>query len=155
MIEQVVEAWRTNQRINAYLIEGISDEGLLCTLSTRGGRNVVRQFCHVHNVRIYQLERRARHLSKGAVKFETKQEPDREALLRALEDTGERVEQWLRLAAEGDERVKTMRGGVIASLGYLISHEGHHRGSIMLTLKQCGHPVAKDQRFGIWDWDRR
>ena len=37
-------------------------------------------------------------------------------------------------------------------LGYLIAHEGHHRGSILLTLKQSGHKVSTEIQFGIWDW---
>jgi hypothetical protein len=36
-------------------------------------------------------------------------------------------------------------------LGYLIAHEGHHRGSILLTLKQTGHKVSTEIQFGIWD----
>jgi hypothetical protein len=38
---QVLETWRTNNRINLFLIDQISDEGMQCTLSKRGGRNVV------------------------------------------------------------------------------------------------------------------
>ena len=37
MVEQMLEAWHTNNRINLFLIDHISDEGLRCTLSARGG----------------------------------------------------------------------------------------------------------------------
>lgn len=77
-IDELLEAWRTNNRINLLLIDHISDEGMKCTLSKRGGRNVVRQFCHLHNVRVWHLEARAKELSKGLYKFETEEEPDKE-----------------------------------------------------------------------------
>ena len=77
-VEQLLEAWRTNNRINLFLIDEISDEGMKCTLSKRGGRNVVRQFAHVHNNRLWQLENRARDLAEGLHKFETDEEPDKE-----------------------------------------------------------------------------
>lgn len=153
MLEQLLETWRINQRVHRFILEGISDEGLTCTLSTRGGRSVVRQFCHVHNVRLMQLEKRAKHLAPGLVKFASKEEPTRARLLDALDESAVRVEEWLRLAAESDPRVRTLRPGVVATLGYLIAHESHHRGSVLLTLKQCGHAVPRELRDGMWDWN--
>lgn len=65
MLDELLEAWRTNNRINLFLIDRISDEGMRCTLSKRGGRNVARQFAHLHNVRVWHLEGRARDLATG------------------------------------------------------------------------------------------
>jgi hypothetical protein len=65
MTDEILEAWRINNRVNLLLVERISDEGMRCTLSRRGGRNVVRQFAHIHNNRIWHLERRANALAKG------------------------------------------------------------------------------------------
>ena len=154
MIEEIAEAWRINHRVNLLMLDGIDDEGLLCTLSTRGGRSVGRQFAHVHDVRRYQLEVRAKRHAKGLVKFASKDEPDRGALVEALEDSAERVERWLRAAHAGEQGARTQKRGLVPTLGYLIAHESHHRGSIALTLKQCGHALDKDLRYAIWDWNR-
>ncbi len=154
MIDQILEAWRTNQRINLRLIDKISDDGMRCTLSKRGGRNVVRQFAHLHYVRVLQLQSRASVLAKGARTFATHDEPDRKTLKAALEDSSRRVEEWLRLAAEGTKGVRAFKRGVVQTLAYLVAHESHHRGNILLTLKQCGHALDSVTRYAIWDWDR-
>ena len=58
-MDDLLEAWQTNNRINLFLLDRISDEGMRCTLSTRGGRDVARQFAHMHDVRLHHLEKRA------------------------------------------------------------------------------------------------
>jgi len=75
MIVELIEAWRINNRVNLCLIENISDSGMRCTLSKRGGRNVVRQSIHLHCVRVFQLRRRAKPLAEGARTFDTRGEP--------------------------------------------------------------------------------
>ena len=34
-------------------------------------------------------------------------------------------------------------------LGYFISHESHHRGNILLTLKQSGEKIADTVKWGL------
>ena len=153
--EQVIESWYTNNRINLMLIDHISDEGLSCTLSRRGGRNVIRQFGHLHNNRVWGMQRRARHLSEALHVFETHDEPDRPVLRDHLEQSADVLADYFRLVVAGDNRVRCFKKGPIAYLCYLVAHESHHRGNILLTLKQSGHPVDKDVRYAIWDWDRR
>jgi uncharacterized damage-inducible protein DinB len=154
-LDQILEAWRTNNRINLLLIDHIAEDGLHCTLSKRGGRSVLRQFTHLHNNRVWHLERRARNLSRGLYKFETKEEPERSALKEHLVDSAGRIETYFRQLVEGVPGLKCFKKGAISYLCYFVSHEAHHRGNIILTLKQSGHPLDKDVRYAIWDWDRR
>ncbi len=156
MEEALSEAWQTNNRINLLLLEHISDEGLLCSLSTRGGRDVARQFAHLHNVRVWALEnRRSKDLAEGLVKFPTRVTPSREELRDALVASGDAVEQFLVDVLHGTANRRGFKKGIFAHLAYFVAHESHHRGSILLTLKQSGHAVEKSIAYAIWDWDRR
>jgi uncharacterized damage-inducible protein DinB len=153
-VDELVAAWMTNHRINARLLDRIDEAGLRCTLSKRGGRTVARQFAHLHYVRIYHLKHRAKALAAGARIFATEEEPDRKELLAALHDSTRRIERWIRLAGEGASGVRTCKRGLVQNVAYFVAHESHHRGNILLTLKQCGHPVESKTRYAIWDWDR-
>ena len=44
---------------------------------------------------------------------------------------------------------------VTAFVGYLISHESHHRGQIGWTLKNTGHPLDQKTSYGLWEWGAR
>ena len=63
MLDELLEAWRTNNRINLFLLDHITAAGMKCTLSTRGGRDVARQFAHLHDVRVYHIEQRVLFLT--------------------------------------------------------------------------------------------
>jgi hypothetical protein len=154
MWEQLVEAWRVNNRINLFLLDGIDQNGLACTLSRRGGRTVARQFAHMHNNRISVLLHWTPDLVKGARVFESKEEPGGDELAFALMESGELVTHYIRKAST-DTTVKTLKRGLVVAVSYLISHDSHHRGSILLTLKQSGQKVDQDTQYGIWDWDKR
>ncbi len=92
MQDELVEAWRTNCRINALLIDKIKDAGMPCTLSTRGGRGVAGEFAHMHNVRVWHLQKRAKDLSEGLAVFETKVVPTKPQLNKALKASAKGIE---------------------------------------------------------------
>lgn len=154
MQDQIIKTWEINNRVNIMLIESISDEGLECSLSKRGGRDVARQFAHLHYVRLYRIEKAAKNLLENQTQIDPKSDITRKLLLKRLNESSKGITQILKLGIENDGKVKGFKRGVIAMLSYLINHEGHHRGSIILTLKQCGYPVPKDIRDGIWAWNQ-
>jgi hypothetical protein len=154
LIDEVVEAWRTHNRINLFLLERISDEGLACSSGPRGGGRVWKQFAHMHTIRAYKLENWHKPLSIGLTKYGGEDVVPREELIAAFRQSGEAVERFFRLAAAGETKKQGFKKGMMTSLGYLISHESHHRGNILLTLKLCGHRLPQADAYAIWDWDR-
>jgi uncharacterized damage-inducible protein DinB len=154
LIDELVEAWRTHDRINLFLLEHISDEGLACASGPRGGGRVWKQFAHMHTIRAYKLENWHKPLSIGLMKYSGDEAVPREELIAAFRQSGEAIERFFRLAAAGETKKRGFKKGLMTSLAYLVSHESHHRGSILLTLKLAGHPVPKADAWAIWDWDR-
>jgi uncharacterized damage-inducible protein DinB len=152
---QVIEAWRINNRINLFLIDRIDDEGWTSTMSSRGGRDVARQFAHLHNVRLSWLEVSAKDLRQGLKTFEGKASPAKAAVKTALEASGLAIERLLVRGLEDGGRLRGFRRGVVPALGYLVAHDSHHRGSILLTLKLSGHKVDTGTQYGIWEWEKR
>ncbi len=154
MHDELLEAWRTNNRISLFLIDRISAAGMKCTLSKRGGRDVALQFAHIHNVRVWHLEKRAKDLSKGLPKFESKVSPKKTELKKALTASGRAVESFLGDVLSGKPRRRGFKKGLFTTLSYFVAHESHHRGSILLTLKECGHSLDKASAYAIWGWDQ-
>ena len=157
MRDELVEAWRTNNRINLFLIDKISTAGLKRSLSSRGGRDVARQFAHLHDVRIYHLEKRAKDIATGLTKFQSKGAPtvtpSKAQLKKALTASGRAIETFLEDVLAGTPKRKGFKKGIFTTLSYFIAHESHHRGSILLTLKEAGHSLDQDDRYAIWSWD--
>jgi uncharacterized damage-inducible protein DinB len=154
VLDDLLEAWRTNNRINLFLIDHISDAGMECSLSKRGGRDVARQFAHLHNVRVWHLEKRAKDLARGLVTFQTKVTPKKAELKKALSASSGAVESFLAGVLSGEPKRRGFKKGIFTTLGYFIAHESHHRGSILLTLKECGHKLDQKTQYAIWGWDQ-
>ena len=148
----LTETWQIHNRINLYLLDAI-DEGNLSDIPASKGRTVGEQFAHMHNVRLMWLKAADPVLLNGLDKVE-KENISKAKLEEALKASGLAIEQLFEKAgAEG--KLKGFKPHATGFLGYLVSHESHHRGQIMLTLKQAGHPVDKKTQFGIWEWGTR
>jgi uncharacterized damage-inducible protein DinB len=153
MEDALVETWMIHDRINRYLLDAIPDEALAAALPKC--RSVSDLFGHIHNVRLMWLKAAAPELLEGLEKLESKTVHGKETLRAALEASGLAVGELLRKAIAAGGKVKNFKPHASAFLGYLISHESHHRGQIGWTLKGTGHPLDQKTAFGLWEWGVR
>jgi uncharacterized damage-inducible protein DinB len=151
---QLLESWAIHDRINRYLLDAVPP-GTFGARSASKGRTVGEQFAHMHNVRLMWLKSAAPELLEGLDKVEKTEAERADALRSALERSGQAIAELLRRALAEGGRVKGFKPHAAAFLGYLVSHESHHRGQIALTLKQAGQPLDRKVGFGIWEWGTR
>ena len=154
MDDPLVETWAIHNRINLYLLAGIPDESLAAYHPPKS-RTVFDLFAHMHNVRLMWLKVSAPELMEGLINLEPKTLGTREQLVSALEGSGKAVECLLEKAIANGGKVKNFKPHAAAFLGYLISHESHHRGHIEWVLRFTGQPLNDKVGYGIWEWGAR
>jgi len=152
--KQFLESWDIHNRINLYVLDAVEPTSLR-GLPASKGRNVGEQFAHIHNVRLMWLKAAAPELLKGLTKLDKEKALDRKQLRKSLSDSSVAIRCLLEQSLAQDGKVKGFKPHAAAFLGYLISHESHHRGQIALALKQSGTPLDKKVQYGIWEWGVR
>ena len=152
--KQFLETWDIHNRINLYLLDAVTPAAL-SNLSASKGRTVGEQFAHIHNVRFMWLKAAAPALLKGLAKLEKENAVDKKQLRKSLSDSSVAIRSLLEQGLAEGGKIKGFKPHAAAFLGYLISHESHHRGQIALSLKQSGAPLDKKIQYGIWEWGVR
>lgn len=152
-MKEIIETWNIHNRINLYLLDAI-EEKFLAAISASKGRNVGEQFTHIHNVRLMWLKAAMPELLTGQTKIEKDTKLTKKLISTELTKSADAISKLLSHGYETG-KIKGFKPHPSSFFGYLISHESHHRGQIILSLKQSGHAIDQKTQYGIWEWGSR
>ena len=146
----LADTWLLNNRVNLLLLEQLTDEQL-AYLQNPKARSIGDQFAHLHNVRIMWLEHRLPELAATLEKIE-KGRATKSNLKHALNASGVAMGSMIR-EAEREGKLKGAKRGLPAFFGYVLAHEAHHRGQIIVHLKYAKMPIDRMFGFSLWEWE--
>ena len=144
----LADTWLLNERVNMMLLRELSEEQFAYRANARA-RSIGDQLAHLHNVRAMWLEVNAKlHLDKIEKGAATK-----EKVAQCLEASAKAMAGVL-ADAEHSGKLRGYKRGPAAFLGYMLAHEAHHRGQILVYLKNAKMPVDKMFSFTLWEWEK-
>jgi uncharacterized damage-inducible protein DinB len=149
--DAVLRSFSIHNRVHLYLLDALPAEVWDAPPPGGKGRTLPALVSHIHKVRLMYLEA-AKWKEKPAELTKTTTIP--EAKL-ALEASAKAVVDWLNPILHGEAKVSGFKPDAWAFVAYLIAHEAHHRGQMVLLARQLGHPIDKATSYGLWEWGAR
>jgi len=158
--QALIDAWRTNHNVTAYLIKNLPLEMWSMTVPGSPRRTVRSIAAHIHNTRCAWIKMiGARHGLKvpETVDARTVRPPE---LVRAFARSSEGIIALIRLGVERGGAVpaatwQNFPTDLVHFLGYFVAHEAHHRGQLCMLARQLGHRLPAEVTAGLWQWKKR
>ncbi|MCZ6767342.1 MAG: hypothetical protein O7D32_10480 [bacterium] len=150
MSDEILEAWRVNNRMNFLLLDAIPAKALEARYSPRT-RSVASQFAHVHNNRVYHLEKRGPNGIGSLESFPRGAQPGKRELRAALKASEKAIADMFDVSGKTG-KIRGWKDAPTTYLGYFIAHEAHHRALALVALRLSGTKLPKDVTYGIWYW---
>ncbi len=118
----------------------------------QGQRTVSEQIMHLINVRYMWLKVIAKDRPEVVDQIDESKSYNKTEIIEHLKSSQKAITEILYESLE-ESKSYDWPSNETDFVGYLISHESHHRGQIVLSLKQSGHPLPDQVTYGLWNWN--
>ena len=161
--DTILAAWRTNNRVTAYLIEHIPTALWSATLPGVPTRTIRAIGAHLHNARCSWVRTLGREHGIAVPARVDHRAVTRRQLVSALQKSGRGISALLQLGCRRGGRIPPSKAYVWRNLDldvghvltYFVAHEAHHRGQIVIVARQLNCRLPTAVTAGLWQWRTR
>jgi uncharacterized damage-inducible protein DinB len=148
--------WHTSCRVTAFLVESLPRELWVQPIPGSPRRTVRMISGHLHNCRCMWVKTIGRRHRIDVPDAVDRHRVTQAGLVRALARSERAIGRLLEAGLANDGRLTGFSPpDVTHFLAYLIAHEAHHRGQIVLVARQTGHRLPPNVVYGLWQWGKR
>lgn len=149
----LLEVWAINEEVNQHLLRHLDARAWRAEVPGYKGKTIATTFSHMHNSRLMWLT-----MSDKSIVRPAKTDRSKVTIAQAKAALAKSAKAFAKLLEKGtthaEGRVRQMPPNVIGAMGYIMTHEAHHRGQVMLMARQVGCPVELMVMAGMWQWGK-
>ena len=161
--DMLLDAWRTNNRVTAFLFEHLTPE--LWKANVPGApRRTVRMIAgHIHNARCMWIKTLGSEHGIAVPRAVNRHKVEPKELITALGRSSRGIISLLTLGFDRGGNIpvsasytwRNLPLDVGHVLTYFVAHEGHHRGQIVMLARQLGYRLPVEVTGGLWHFAKR
>ncbi|MFN2492315.1 MAG: DinB family protein [Pyrinomonadaceae bacterium] len=153
----LLAAWKTNNRVTVFLVEHLP-QGLWAATIPGAPRRTVRMIAgHIHNARCTWIKTLGKEHGIAVPHAVNRHKVERKELISALGQSSRGIANLLTLGFDKGGTIpvsssytwRNLPLDVGHVLTYLVAHEGHHRGQIVMLARQLGYRLPIEITGGL------
>jgi uncharacterized damage-inducible protein DinB len=158
--DRLIECWNTSNRVTEFFFENLPDELWGMTLTGNPRRTIRMLAGHTHNARCMWIKMIGRRYRISPPPGVDRRRVTRTELVRALRRSSEGMVRLLNAGLDtgGVLEIKVpwsnIPSDVVHFMSYIIAHEAHHRGQIILVARILNYRLPPSLTNGVWQWKR-
>ena len=149
--DELVEVFEQCGRVTEYLVTVVPRDLWYLPSPTGHGRTIAAVVTHVHGLRKMIAKMGGATVGPS---LDRKRVTPVEAR-RALQQINDTLTTMFRQSlGRGEARVKGISRRTVNIMHYLMQHDAHHRGQIILRARDLGHTFGTIDTMKIWGWKK-
>jgi uncharacterized damage-inducible protein DinB len=154
LADEVLRCWKINNEVDIILLRALP--AVIWPMKIPGYplKTVRMMGAHLHNARCGWINTLGRKWKIVAPSMVDNKQISVKELIVALNASAGTMIELLATGLDNDNKLPGFAPGAVQFMHYMVAHEAHHRGQLIMISRQLGHPFPAPVMGKLWQWSK-
>jgi uncharacterized damage-inducible protein DinB len=154
LADEVLRCWRINNEVDIILLRALPAVIWPMKIPGYQHKTVRMMGAHLHNCRCMWIRNLGRKCKIMTPDHVDNKEVSVKELITALKESSDTMQELVATGLDHDNRLAGFPPGAVQFMHYMVAHEAHHRGQLIMASRQLGYPFPAPVMGKLWQWSK-